>query len=245
LRIMPALKAGSIDAVITSPPYAQQRAKFYEGVSETDYPQWTVSWMAEARRLLGAHGSALINIREHVHDGQISSYVHLTRLALRYDKWIECDELIWYKPSSPPVGHPKRPRRAWERILWFAVERQPWCDPQANGRPSKQIGMTGGHPAWVNGVDAGHSGIARCTDVVEVSTSSNDRRYKHPAPYPVELAAWMIRLVCPHGGTVLDPFMGSGATGVACAQTGRNFIGIESVPDYCSMASQRIEEEGT
>jgi site-specific DNA-methyltransferase (adenine-specific) len=52
----------------------------------------------------------------------------------------------------------------------------------------------------------------------------------------------MIQLVEIAGGTVLDPFMGSGTTGVACVQTGRNFIGIEIDRGYFDIAKQRIEE---
>ena len=49
---------------------------------------------------------------------------------------------------------------------------------------------------------------------------------------------------CPEGGVVLDPFFGSGTTGVVAAQEGRRFIGIELNPDYAALAQQRIEKEG-
>jgi DNA modification methylase len=106
--LLPGLGAGSIDAVVTSPPYAEQRKNLYGGVPEEDYPAWTVAWMREVARVLKPAGSVLINIREHVREGQISDYVHRTRLDLRADGWCECDELIWIKPMSPPVGHPGR-----------------------------------------------------------------------------------------------------------------------------------------
>jgi len=65
---------------------------------------------------------------------------------------------------------------------------------------------------------------------------------KHPTPKPVKL---MIDLILKHtreGDTILDPFMGSGTTGVACVQTGRNFIGIEIDPTYFAIAERRIAE---
>jgi DNA modification methylase len=64
----------------------------------------------------------------------------------------------------------------------------------------------------------------------------------HPTQKPVSLMKWCME-VCkiPEGATVLDPFMGSGTTGVACAQTGRNFIGIEIDPGYFEIAKRRIE----
>lgn len=66
-------------------------------------------------------------------------------------------------------------------------------------------------------------------------------RKDHPTQKPVELMAWCIeQLGMPQ--TVLDPFMGSGTTGVACAQMGRNFIGIEREPKYFDIACKRIEQ---
>ena len=65
----------------------------------------------------------------------------------------------------------------------------------------------------------------------------------HPTQKPVALMRWILGLRwMPDGGTVLDPFMGSGPTGVACVQTGRNFIGIEIDPGYFAIAKKRIEE---
>ena len=242
LDVLRTLPDNSVDAVVTSPPYAMQRAAFYGGIVEGAYPEWTVAWMAALQAGLSERASVLVNIREHVRDGQISDYVHQTRLALRGNGWIECDELIWVKPDAPPVGHPYRPRRAWERILWFSRVRQPACYPKANGRQSEHVGMTGGKPGWVHARADGQAGIARCRDIVEVPTSCNERGGEHPAAYPVPLAEWMVRLVTEPGSTVLDPFMGSGTTGVACVQTGRNFIGIEIDETYYRIAQQRIAE---
>ena len=68
------------------------------------------------------------------------------------------------------------------------------------------------------------------------------RAHQHPTQKPVELAAHFIKLHTRPGDTVLDPFMGSGTTGVACAQTGRNFIGIEIDAGYFAIAQRRIAE---
>lgn len=62
----------------------------------------------------------------------------------------------------------------------------------------------------------------------------------HPTVKPLALSRWLARLVCPPGGTVLDPFAGSGTTGVACLLEGRHFIGIEQDPAYHKIASARI-----
>jgi DNA modification methylase len=64
----------------------------------------------------------------------------------------------------------------------------------------------------------------------------------HPAQKPVELMTWILSNYTNPGDTILDPFMGSGTTGVACVQTGRNFIGIEIDPGYFAIAEKRIAE---
>lgn len=244
LEVMRELPSESVDAVVTSPPYAMQRAKLYGGVPEDEYPAWTVAWMEQVRRILKPHGSVLINIREHIRNGEMSDYVHRTRLALREAGWIECDELIWIKPAAPPVGHPRRPRRSWERILWFSKVRQPWCDPKANGSHSDSIGVAGsgsGFVQWLSGSGSLRRGVARDKDWTAVAQQET-RSFGHPAAYPVKLAKWMIRLVTPPGGTVLDPFAGSGTTLFAAVQEGFSAIGIEREPEYCDIIRKRMAE---
>ncbi|EPS1221656.1 DNA-methyltransferase [Burkholderia cenocepacia] len=65
----------------------------------------------------------------------------------------------------------------------------------------------------------------------------------HPTVKPTDLMAYLCRLVTPPGGTVLDPFMGSGSTGKACSREGFSFIGIDLTPDYVDIARARIEHE--
>lgn len=65
----------------------------------------------------------------------------------------------------------------------------------------------------------------------------------HPTVKPNALMRWLVRLVCPQGGTVLDPFMGSGSTGVACIQEGMEFVGIDMDEHYCEIAERRIADE--
>ena len=65
----------------------------------------------------------------------------------------------------------------------------------------------------------------------------------HPTVKPNALMRWLVRLVCPQGGIVLDPFMGSGSTGVACMQEGMEFVGIDMDEHYCEIAEKRIGAE--
>src|SRR5690348_5525245 len=117
MEVAPHLASDSIAAVVTSPPYAEQRKAQYGGIPEDDYPLWTLAWFTCLRAALSPTASLLVNIREHVANGEMSDYVHRTRMCLRAADWIELDELIWVKPDAMPVGRNDRPRRSWERIL--------------------------------------------------------------------------------------------------------------------------------
>jgi site-specific DNA-methyltransferase (adenine-specific) len=64
----------------------------------------------------------------------------------------------------------------------------------------------------------------------------------HPTVKPVKLMEYLVRLVTPKNGICLDPFIGSGTTGVACANTGRKFIGIELEQKYVEIANKRLQE---
>lgn len=245
LEYLRTLPDGSVDAVVTSPPYAMQRESQYGGVEEADYPEWTKSWMNSIRRALSQKASVLINIREHVKDGQMSDYVHKTRMALREDGWFECDEIIWIKPESPPLGDPKRPRRSWERVLWFSQTNRPTCNATANGKKTDRIGFTISPSSkhFVSGFsDACSSGIARHPDFVSIGTGQNDSLVMHPAKFPTDFAKWLIRGWSDEGSTILDPFAGSGTTGIAALRMGRNFIGCELSPEYHAIATRRLKE---
>ena len=69
---------------------------------------------------------------------------------------------------------------------------------------------------------------------------STPRTNHHPTVKPIDLMQWLVRLVTPPGGTVLDPFMGSGTTGIAASREGFHFIGVELNPEYVEIARRRI-----
>ena len=76
--------------------------------------------------------------------------------------------------------------------------------------------------------------------VEPIIPSQND--FGHPTPKPLKVMTHLTECLSATGDTILDPFMGSGTTGVACAQTGRNFIGIEIDPTYFAIAERRIHD---
>lgn len=70
--------------------------------------------------------------------------------------------------------------------------------------------------------------------------SNTPKKNFHPTVKPIALMEYLVKLVSKEGHTVLDPFMGSGSTGIACKKLGREFIGIEKESDYCKIAEARI-----
>jgi site-specific DNA-methyltransferase (adenine-specific)/site-specific DNA-methyltransferase (cytosine-N4-specific) len=252
LDVIPTLEDGSISLVVTSPPYAEQRAGHYEGIPEEDYPDFTFQWMDALRPKLTNDGSVLIVIRPHLRGGVISDYVLRTRLALRDAGWHECEELIWYKTKSPPLGSKLRPRRAWESILWYGKCPQPYSDLKACGKPSKDLGFvgsikfadqgvsekTGWHPC-VASYGYGE-GVARISDVFLAPPGCEDPGVDHPAVFSQALAEQLIRTFSQAGDLVLDNFCGSGQTLLAAKGCGRRYLGIEREARYVRIALGRL-----
>ena len=79
-------------------------------------------------------------------------------------------------------------------------------------------------------------------DVIVEPIIPSQNNFGHPTPKPIRVMRHMVECLTKPGDTILDPFMGSGTTGVACVQTGRNFIGIEIDPTYFAIAEKRIAE---
>ena len=149
---------------------------------------------------------------------------------------------------GPHLGTMSFHARSWESILWFSKNRKPYCNPKENGRLCDNIGQCGfsakGQGDWVGGVQSRRtSGIARCRDIVAIPVAMNAKGNSHPAQYPAQLAEWVIKLLCPESGVVLDPFIGAGSTaeGVLRAGGGRKYVGIDVQAQYCIEAEARIE----
>ncbi len=250
LDLIPSLDDGSVHFVLTSPPYAEQRNQHYLGVSEGDFPDWTVAWMELLWDKLTDDGSVMMVIRPHLRGGVLSDYVLRTRLALRENGWYENEELIWLKPDAPPLGSTKRPRRTWESILWFSRSPQPYCDLFACGHDSNRIGFdasirfgTGNGSPIHGGQDFEmKSGKARCPDVFVAPIGGNPSWNNHPAVFPEVLAEQLILTFSSAGDLVFDPFVGSGTTCAAAKKLGREFRGFDISKKYVNLTLERLSK---
>ena len=120
----------------------------------------------------------------------------------------------------------------WARFFYCPKVSKNERNNGLGGFETKKMGMSGGAQSKGEGYDKGQGiGLNR---VIE-------RKNNHPTIKPVELMKYLCRLVTPKGGTVLDPFMGSGSTGMAAKDEGFAFIGIEKELDYYEIAEQRIK----
>ena len=120
----------------------------------------------------------------------------------------------------------------WPKSDWTLA----WHKPASMGRCC--VGFNNWEPILLYGKPMGESGA----DVVRACLIPNDSLAGHPCPKPTEWAAGIIRRVALKCETILDPFMGSGTTGVACAKLGRKFIGVEIHEPYFRIACRRIAD---
>ena len=117
------------------------------------------------------------------------------------------------------------------RFFYCAKASKQDRDEGCEGLSEKKMGMSNGAQLHGDGYDKGQDiGLNRVIS----------RRNNHPTVKPTALMRYLCRLVTPPGGTILDPFMGSGSTGKAAALEGFRFIGIELESDYTEIADKRI-----
>ncbi len=246
----------SVDLIVTSPPYSDQRKNTYGGVSSEQYCQWFLPISAELLRVLKPDGTFILNIKERAVNGERSTYVMELILEMRKQGWLWTEEFIWHKKNCYPGKWPNRFRDAWERLLQFNKSRQfnmyqeevmvevgDWAKNRLKNlsqtdkiRDNSKVGSGFGKNIsnWV-GRDKAYP-----TNVLHMATECGNK--KHSAAFPEELPSWFIKLFTQEGDTVLDPFMGSGTSLVAAQKLARQGIGIEILSEYYDIAEARLQK---
>ena len=254
LEVLKSFPDACVDLIFTSPPYADNRRKTYNGTPIKNYVDWFLPISDELRRVLKPDGSFVLNIKERAVNGERQTYVLELILAMREQGWLWTEEYIWHKKNSYPGKWPNRFRDAWERCLHFTKNKKfkmfqeavmvpmgKWADKRLSN-----LGK-GDHARHESRVSSGLSRNvsnwigrekAYPTNVLHMSTECSNRN--HSAAFPVDLPLWFIRLFTQEGDVVLDPFMGSGTTAIASIQVNRHFLGIELKEEYYELACQAI-----
>jgi len=206
LDVLRGLESGSVDAVVTDPPYGVD----FQSARRTESQRFAkiandktpfVWWLYDAARVLKDGGCLVCFCRWDVAEA--------FRAAIGWAGLTVKTQLVWDRENHG-LGDLKGSPAPRHDLLWFAVKGK--------------YALPGKRP----------TSVYRATRLA-------GSQLQHPNQKPVELMQAIVRDYCSPGGTVLDPFMGSGTTGVACKLEGRSFIGVEREPEYVETARQRIE----
>jgi len=225
LKILKTFPDKSISLVFTSPPY--NVGVDYNGYDDNlpfdDYINWLEQAFYECVRILSPGGHLCIQI---ANTGR-QPYLPVTHhIGVRLSKIIPMRaEIIWYKQNSTAKTawgswlSPNCPsiRDSHEYILVFRKHGRRWGECSI----TKQEFLEYTKSIW--------------------KVAPETRTRLHPAPFPVELAKCVIKLYSFIGEVVLDPFMGSGTTAVACLMLSRKFVGCEISSKYVKMTEKRIK----
>ena len=234
LEVMKSIPDGSIDAIITDPPYGTTACK-WDSVIDFD-----LMW-EQLNRIIKPNGAIVLFGSE-----PFSSALRMSNIKnYKYDwKWIK----------SRPSGHLNAKRMVLKNIEDVLVFYKKQCtyNPQfSKGKPNNVIHGKVRESNHINNIYGNFkNSIQIVTDLKYPKQNlyfnqQDPRKIIHPTQKPVLLMEYLIKTYTNEGETVLDFTMGSGSTGVACVNTNRKFIGIEKDQNYFNIAQNRIMETMT
>jgi site-specific DNA-methyltransferase (adenine-specific)/site-specific DNA-methyltransferase (cytosine-N4-specific) len=248
---------GQVDLIVTSPPYADARRKHYDGVHPDKFVDWFLTFHEPFYNALKPRGSLVLNIKDKVVDGVRHRYVWHTIEELGKRGWFAIDDYLWHKTNPMPGYWPTRLRDGWEYCFHLSKSKRPYFNADAVRQP---IGD------WVESrlAKLGENDLSRHNSINDsgfgrdiskwvgkqtvlpsnvISRALVGRNKAHPAVFPVDLPLFFIKLLCPEGGLVVDPFGGSGTTGIAALSIGRQCLLIDNNEQYCQAAIKRLRVE--
>ncbi len=249
------LADNSVDLIITSPPYADQRKETYGGIHHNKYVEWFLPITKELLRVLKPTGTFILNIKEKVVDGERSIYVIELILEMRKQGWLWTEEFIWHKKNCYPGKWSNRFRDAWERLLQFNKQKkfhmyqEEVMVPMGNWAKSRLKKLS--ETDKIRDTSKVGSGFGKNisnwlirdkaypTNVLHLATECSNKN--HSATFPEELPEWFIKLFTKENDVVLDPFMGSGTTVLVANKMKRHSIGMDIVLEYYEMVKEQVE----
>jgi site-specific DNA-methyltransferase (adenine-specific) len=240
LDMMATLDAGSVDLVLTDPPYGTTACK-WDSVVPLE-PMW-----AAVRRVLKPNGVAVFTASQPFTSALTASAFDLFKHAS-----------VWVKNRPTGAQHAKnRPMSKHEDVLVFSkgkmghavqvLTQRMTYNPQGVSEAGQKIVQAKGTHSRLTGPrpkQVGREYTAMTGFPHSVLSYDKEESHIHPTQKPVALMEYLIRTYTNEGETVLDFTMGSGTTGVACQNTGRKFIGIERDPEYFTIACNRLQIMG-
>jgi site-specific DNA-methyltransferase (adenine-specific) len=229
-----AIGSETIDLIITSPPYCVgiKYENYNDNIPYEEYLEFSEKWLAKCYDLAKADGRLSLNIPlDKNKGGQQSVYADVATIAKRVG-WKYSSTIVWNEQNISR-------RTAWGS--WLSASA-----PYVIAPVEAIIVMY--KEKWKKSLK-GRSDISRdefldWTNGMWNFSGESKTKIGHPAPFPVELPKRCMKLFSYVGDTVLDPFLGSGTTLVACLETNRAGIGVEINRNYCSLAQKRLEKRG-
>lgn len=251
LDALDVLPDGLVDGVVTSPPYVDMRPEYGTPT------EWRPIF-EELNRVVD--GPMVWNVGRKWVDGIEQMWWLVLLTAAAEAGWEHWDTLLWLKPNANPIqGHVAT--NSHEYLLCFG---KPGVDfrEESRRRPYAEGSEARLKRRWVSSVsvkgdDAERNGQRRNERRGErrdanpdgarapsflVHTTGKEKGIKHPAPMALSLALELVEFVAPPGATVLDPFAGSGTTGLAARKLGRRSILIELSEEYCAEIAERTRQ---
>lgn len=248
---------GIVDLIVTSPPYADARKSHYDSIHPDNFSEWFRTFHEPFWNALKQTGSLVLNIKDKVVDGVRHRFVWQTIEMLSSLGWFCIDDYIWRKPNPMPGHWPTRLRDGWEYCFHLAKCKRPYIDQDAVRKPigewakARLSNLSENDLTRQNSVNKSGFGrnISQWVDKKTVLPSNVltipliGVNKGHPAVFPPELPAFFIKLLCPRGGLVVDPFAGSGSTGIASMELGKDCVLIDNNMDYAKLAFENLQNE--
>ncbi|HEV2363276.1 MAG TPA: site-specific DNA-methyltransferase [Caulobacteraceae bacterium] len=269
VELMKAMPAGSVDLVITSPPYALEFQKEYGNQSKENYISWFLRYAEQIKRILSDDGSFVLNIGGSYNKGSPTRSLYHFRLLLAL-----CDDLgfhlaqecFWFNPAKLPAPaewvnvRRVRVKDSVEYVWWLSLN--PW--PKADNRRvlaeySRDMIrlIERGYRSKVR--PSGHNitqkflrnhGGAIPTNLISRGNNESNSHYiarsralghkVHPARYPAAIPEFFIKFLTEDGQLVLDPFGGSNMSGAVAEALDRRWLAIEIEPQYVENSRLRF-----
>lgn len=220
------LPENSINLVLTDPPYNKTNR------NEWDKPIDLKEWWVEIKRVLKENGCIIITASQPFTTDLINS----NRNWFRYT-------LVWDKVNvSNPLNAKIMPLVYHEDICVF-YKNKPTYNPQKTNPENKRKWKQYASSTNFGEVNSGKEGFVEGKYPRSILVFSNAKRNGlHPTQKPIELFKWLIKTYSNEGDIVLDTFIGSGTTAVACKELNRNFIGFEVNKKYCDITNERLQQ---